>query len=517
MSHSLSLSNIHSLIAQNLNQLIVLSDKDGKVLYVNDKFETITGYALQFGDSLRDIPFANFMRKEDKESISLLYKSSLLGKKKSFSFNVQKQPVNEKAIWYRLSNKAIKVEDGDYYFLHSTEDISLQKLTEEKLNKDKAKAEENDRLKSAFLANMSHEIRTPMNTIIGFTKLLAESEDAGEKKQFAEIVKTSGAHLLRLINDIIDISKIEAGFHDIKLLPTNINELLSDVQKMYKHDKRLVSKNLDLKLEHGLPYLNAHILTDETRLRQVVSNLVDNAIKFTKSGEISFGYKLISETYSDGTPKLLFFVKDGGIGISKEDQKLIFDRFQQVDGESKKMGTGLGLTIVKALTKKLGGDIWLESVLGKGTTFYFTLPYLQKKQGYEEEQFKKPSKNIPDFDNKVILIAEDIVSNYQYLEVLLRKTKAELIWVKNGKDAVKEVLSERKIDLVLMDLRMPIMNGYNATKQIKLLKPNLPVLAVTAYAIDGDMEKAFDFGCDDYITKPIAKAELFKKIELFLT
>ncbi len=515
MTHPLSLNAIHSIIAENSNQLIVLSDENGKVLYVNDMFEKITGYSLRLNDSLRDIPFSSFMRKEDQESISLLYKSSLLGKKKGFNFNVQKQPVNEKAVWYRLTNKAIKAETGTYYFLHSAEDISLQKRTEEKLNKDKAKAEENDRLKSAFLANMSHEIRTPMNTIIGFTKLLAESEDTEEKEQFAEIVKTSGAHLLRLINDIIDISKIEAGFHDIKLLPTNINELLSDVQKLYKHDKRLLSKHLDLKLEHGLPYLNAHILTDETRLRQVVSNLVDNAIKFTKSGEISFGYKLISETYNDGTPKLLFYVKDMGIGISKEDQKLVFERFHQVDGESKKMGTGLGLTIVKALTKKLGGDIWVESILGKGSTFYFTLPYLQKKQE-KEELIRKVDKKLPSFENKVILIAEDIASNYQYLEALLRKTKAELIWVKNGKDAVKEVLSERKIDLILMDLRMPIMNGYNATKQIKLVNPKLPVLAVTAYAIDGDMEKAFDFGCDDYITKPIMKAELFQKIKVFL-
>jgi PAS domain S-box-containing protein len=516
MSYPLSLSTIHSLIAENANQSIVLSDEDGKVLYANDSFGKIIGHHLQSGEFLRDIPFADFMRKEDKESIAILYKSSLIGKKKSFSFNVQKQPVNEKAVWYRLTNKAIKTEAGAYYFLHAVEDISLQKRTEEKLNEDKAKAEENDRLKSAFLANMSHEIRTPMNTIIGFTKLLSESEDAEEKEQFAEIVKTSGAHLLRLINDIIDISKIEAGFHDIKLLSTNINELLSDVQKLYMHDKRLTSKHLDLKLEHGLPYLNAHILTDETRLRQVVSNLVDNAIKFTKSGEISFGYKLTSETYNDGTPKLLFFVKDRGIGISKENQKMIFERFHQVDGESKKMGTGLGLTIVKTLTKKLGGDIWLESVLGKGTTFYFTLPYLQKKQE-KEEVIRKVDMKSPNFENKVILIAEDIISNYQYLEALLRKTKAELIWAKNGKDAVKEVLSERKIDLVLMDLRMPVMNGYNATKQIKLVKPKLPVLAVTAYAIDGDMEKAFDFGCDDYITKPIAKVELFKKIEVFLT
>ena len=516
MSNPLSLNAIFSLIIKHSNQFIILSNEKGEILFVNEMFEKISGYSFREGDTLRDIPFEKLISKEDKESISLLYKASLLGKKKNFSFNIKKQNVNGKVIWYHLTNKVIKTESGDYYFLHLGEDISLQKITEEKLIKDKAKAEENDRLKSAFLANMSHEIRTPMNTIIGFTKLLAESEDAEEKEQFAEIVKTSGAHLLTLINDIIDISKIEAGFQDIKLVSTNINEILIDLQKLYKHDKRLVSKALDLELEQGLPYLNADILTDETRLRQVVSNLIDNAIKFTESGKITFGYKLISETYNDGTPKLLFFVNDMGIGISKEDQKLIFERFHQVDGKGKKMGTGLGLTIVKTLVKKLGGDIWVESVLGKGSSFYFTLPYLQRKQEKEGVTIKE-NKKIPNFENKVILIAEDIASNYQYLEALLRKTKAELIWVKNGKDAVKEVLTERKIDLILMDLRMPVMNGYNATKQIKLLNPKLPVLAVTAYAIDGDMEKAFDFGCDEYITKPIIKAELFQKIKMFLS
>lgn len=506
---------ISSLILQHSDQIIVLTDADGKVMFANDLLEQMTGCKLNVGDAIRSIEYPKIMSKDDKESFTILYKSTLLGKKKDFSFTIKKPQTNGLEIWYRLCNKAINFE-GDFYYLHTAVDISQQKLTEKKLNDNIAKAEENDRLKSAFLANMSHEIRTPMNTIIGFTKLLAESKDKKEKEQFAEIVRTSGAHLLNLINDIIDVSKIEAGFHDIKLISTNINNLLSDLQKLYTHDKRLVSKELDLELESGLPNLNSHILTDETRLRQVVSNLIDNAIKFTKSGKISFGYKLISETYNDGTPKLLFFVKDMGIGISAEEVKLIFERFHQVDGESKKMGTGLGLTIVKALTKKLGGDIWVESTLGKGSTFYFTLPYLQSRQEQSEEPLKKTNNNIPDFENKVILIAEDIATNYQYLEALLRKTKAKLIWVKNGKEAVKEALSDKKIDLVLMDLRMPIMNGYNATKQIKLIRPKLPILAVTAYAIDGDMEKAFDFGCDEYITKPVMKAELYRKIKMFL-
>ncbi len=517
MLQNLSTDRIHALIVKASNQLIVISDAEGKILFVNDLYQKITKHSLVVGDNLRDIPFANFMRKEDIDSIGILYKSSLIGKNKAFNFNIQLQPNTEKEVWYRLSNKAILLESADYCYLHTAEDISLQKRAEKQLIKDRKKAEDNDRLKSAFLANMSHEIRTPMNTIIGFTKLLAETEDKEEKEQFVEIVSTSGAHLLNLINDIIDISKIEAGFQDIKLLPTNINEILSDLQKLYVHDKRLLAKELDLVLNHGLPYINASILTDETRLRQVVSNLIDNAIKFTKVGKIEFGYKLINETYNDGTPKLLFYIKDMGIGIAKEEQKKIFERFHQVDGENKKMGTGLGLSIVKTLTKKLGGDIWVESKLKQGSTFYFTIPYLQKKQVVEQDLVKKTNKTYPDFENKTILIAEDIISNFQYLEAILKKTKAKLIWVKNGKEAVQEVLSERKLDIILMDLRMPIMNGYNATKQIKLINPKLPVLAVTAYAIDGDMEKAFDFGCDDYITKPIIKEELFKKIKMFLS
>lgn len=516
MQQPLSLNSIFSLIVENSNQLLILSDKEGKVLYANDLFETITGHRIKEGDFLRDIPVSDFMRKEDKESIYLLYKSSLLDKKVDFSFDILKLPISEKETWYRLSNRAIKINKNDYCFLHIAEDISLQKQTEKKLTKEKNKAEKSDRLKSSFLANMSHEIRSPMNTIIGFTELLAESNNLAEKEEYAEIVKTSGAHLLTLINDIIDISKIEAGFQDIKFLSTNINELLVDIQSLYKYDKRLLLKGLELLLELGLPNVNATILSDDTRLRQVISNLIDNAIKFTEKGKISFGYKLIDEKYNNGTRKLLFFVNDMGMGISKTEQKKIFQRFHQVDGESKKKGTGLGLTIVETLVKNLGGDIWVESILGEGSTFYFTIPYLKKKQKIEEEASKLSKDNIPDFTNKVILIAEDVESNYQYLEALLRKTKAELLWVKNGKEAVKEVLSDRKIDLILMDLRMPVMNGYNATRQIKHLKPNLPVLAVTAYAIAGDMEKAFDFGCDDYITKPVSRVELFQKIKLFL-
>ena len=515
MQQPLSLKNIFSLIVEHSDQIVVLSDKEGTVLFVNDHFKEITGQSLNVGDSLSNIPFESFLRQVDKDSITQLYKFNLIEKKKDFSLNIQKQPVGEKEIWYRLTNKVIKVNEDEYYFLHLVNDISQLKQAEKLLIKEKAKAEENDRLKSAFLANMSHEIRTPMNTIIGFTKLLAESIDAEEKEEFLEIIQTSGAHLLSLINDIIDVSKIEAGFHDVKLFPANINDLLGDLQKLYTHDKRLVSKKLDLKLQLGFPDSQAHILTDETRLRQVVSNLIDNAIKFTEKGKINFGYKLIDETYSDGTPKLMFFVNDTGIGITKEELKQVFDRFHQVDGERKKMGTGLGLTIVKALIKMLGGDIWVESNFGIGSTFNFTIPYLHKKQ--KEEVVKKSGEDLPDFQNKVILIAEDTVSNYQYFEVLLRKTNAKLVWVKNGKEAVEEVLTNPKIDLILMDLRMPVMNGYEATKQIKLIKPKLPVLAVTAYAIDGDMEKAFDYGCDEYIVKPVMREELFKKIKLFIS
>lgn len=516
MQQPLSLNRIYSLIVENLNQLLILSDEDGKVLYANEFFEKISGYRIKEGDFLRDIPFSDFMRKEDQESISMLYKSILLDKKKEFSFDILKQPVIEKEVWYRLTSRVLKTDEGDCCFLHTVMDISAQKQNEKALRAEKNKAEKNDRLKSSFLANMSHEIRTPMNTIVGFTKLMAESDDQDEKEEFADIVKTSGAHLLTLINDIIDISKIEAGFQDIKLLPASLNELLSDLQQLYRHDKRLISKGLALELDLGLPELDAYVLTDATRLRQVVSNLIDNAIKFTERGKIRFGYKLIDEKHHDGTPKLLFFVNDMGIGISKVEQKKIFQRFHQVDGESKTMGTGLGLTIVETLIKKLGGDIWVESELGVGSTFYFTIPYLQRKREIAKIASTKLKTEIPDFGNKTILIAEDNVPNYQYLVVLLRNTKAELIWAKNGKEAVKEVLSERKIDLVLMDLRMPVMNGYNATKQIKLLKPNLPVIAVTAYAIDGDMEKAFDFGCDDYLIKPLSREDLYQKIKLFL-
>lgn len=517
MQQSGQTTNLPLLILNQAEFAVVVSNKNGEVLFANRAFEQITGILVKDGDVLLGVPLSFFRKKEDREAVILLYKTQLLEKKQSISYEFLRASESDEEVWLKMHSQVYREKESDeYLFIHWIKDISEQKLQERKLIEQKKKAEDNDRLKSAFLANMSHEIRTPMNTLIGFSKLLTETMEPSEREQFSEIIQSSGAHLLRLINDIIDISKIEAGFHDIKLLPVNINGVLNELYKFYLHDKRMFAKSLNLEVQAGLPIEEASVLTDETRLRQVISNLIDNAIKFTSTGEIRFGYNLIDETYNDGTHKLLFYVKDSGVGIPKNEQKRIFDRFHQVNEENKKIGTGLGLSIVQTLIKKLGGDIWVESVPGEGSTFFFTIPYLQKKHDEDLLQEKNTEEAIPDLENKVILIAEDMQSNYQFLEVLLRKTKATLVWAKNGKEAVKEVLSERAIDLVLMDLRMPIMNGYNATRQIKLLKPKLPVIAVTAYAIDGDMEKAFDFGCDDYITKPVLSEELYQKVKMFI-
>lgn len=516
MQQELPIHGIPSLILNHIDTICLLTDEHHKVLYVNDLFFKYFGQTLTVGELFCEIQLLGHLSTSDKDAVCLLYKTNLLEQKKNFEFEFQLKTKEENKNWYKIISKAIQLENEKFYFLHLISDIHQQKSREAKLEIAKETAVENDRLKSAFLANMSHEIRTPMNTIIGFTRLLAESKDPDEKVQFADIVKINSDHLLQLINDIIDVSKIEAGFHDIKLLSANINDVLNDVQKLFIHDKRAKSKDLQLEIELGLSHSDANILTDDTRLKQVVINLIDNAIKFTQRGKISFGYKLISETYNDGTAKLLFYVKDTGLGIPKNEIKLIFERFHQIDDENKKNGTGLGLTIVNALVRKLGGDVWVESELGKGSTFYFTIPYLQKKQEIIKESVSKSFENTPDFEGKVLLIAEDIPTDYKYLEALLKKTKAKLIWVTNGKDAVNEVVKNNKIHLVLMDLKMPVMNGYNATKQIKLLHPKLPVIAVTAFAINGDMEKAFDFGCDEYITKPIMREELYKKIKVFL-
>lgn len=391
----------------------------------------------------------------------------------------------------------------------------MQMHTAEELNAAITRAEESDRLKSMFLSNMSHDIRTPMNAIVGFSEMLLDpSISREESMRFLDIIINSGDALLRLINDIIDISKIEA--RQLKIIKSNfsLNELFSDLYLSFSEEmSRNKHEDIRLIVNKQYPEKDYTLYTDIIRLRQIFSNLLGNALKFTDWGSIEFGY-----TFSD--PKVFrFFVRDSGIGIPKDKMDIIFERFGQIEEthDRNKGGTGLGLAISKSLVELLGGAIWVESEVGQGTCIYFTLPAVSSTRSSD---LPGEISNVWDYDlldwsDKLILVAEDVDSNYFLIQTILKKTGVQVQWAKNGQEAYEMCRKNYEIDLVLMDIQMPVMNGYDATREIKKIRPSLPVIAQTAYAMSGEKEKSIDAGCDDYIPKPLKKKELLSRIYRF--
>ncbi|MCF8404410.1 MAG: PAS domain S-box protein [Bacteroidales bacterium] len=393
------------------------------------------------------------------------------------------------------------------------EDINLQ------LEDAKNKAEKSDKLKSAFLANMSHEIRTPMNAIIGFSELLKDTDNSPEiQNEYLDIIVNKGNLLLNIINDIIDISKVEADELEIKNCACDIDATLEDLYLTFKKNRELVNKpHVQFQLIKPESTQRHIISTDPYRLKQVLTNLIQNAIKFTRIGKITISYFVTSE----GSRKVIkFSVSDTGIGIAEDKLDMVYKRFQQVDDSSTREygGTGLGLTISKRLVELLGGKIGLESTLGKGSTFFFTIPF---NQVITKENtvgltplLSKPNYNWKD---KVILIVEDDDVSFQLLKSYLHSTKANLIHSKSGKEAVNLCLNRHDINIVLMDIQLPELNGYNATKKIKEHRKSLPIIAQSAYALEDERKKCLNSGCDGYIAKPVNGQILLNQLDQFLS
>ncbi len=394
-----------------------------------------------------------------------------------------------------------------------------RKKTEEELIKSKEKAEENDRLKTAFLTNMSHEIRTPMNGIIGFADLLKKANyiDKKEFDFYANIIVDSSKQLLNIVNDILDISKIETGQIDLYEEEVALNSILNDILSFFEIKAK--EKGLSLNLITDLSIVNPIILVDISKLKQIIFNVIGNAFKFTEKGSIDFGYKIKGS-------QLEFFVKDSGIGIPKKYHKDIFNRFNKVENDSTQLfgGTGLGLAICTGLVEKMGGRIWVESdpdslsgSQGKtgGAEFYFTIPYyktstqtkVSKLQGNITES------NLADF---TILVVEDEKNSAIYLKEILSNRKIKQLLAKDGKQAIEIFKKNSDIDLILMDIKLPVMDGYAATREIKKINSEIPVIAQTAYAMLGDKEKSLKAGCDDYISKPISEENLISLLEKYL-
>jgi signal transduction histidine kinase/ActR/RegA family two-component response regulator len=382
-------------------------------------------------------------------------------------------------------------------------DINLLKKTHFELSTALQKAEENNQLKSKFLANLSHEIRTPMNGILGFTDLLYSTDFNNPKRQeYINNIQDSGKQLVNIFSDIVEISKIDTG--QISYSPTEI-----DICKLFKElyiEFKIILNDKNIQLLINIPVeTSISIKTDPVLLKQIFKHLINNAVKYTQEGWIEIAFNiLITENIIE------FSVKDTGIGIDNKHFNVIFERFRQINSKFSNLeGLGLGLPIVKAYVEFLGGKIWLNSELNKGTTFSFTIPL----NSYNKASIPKTeiiTSNQTDISNDVILIAEDDETNYLYLNEVLIKNKYKTIRAKNGKEVVEICKSNPSVTLVLMDIKMPILNGLEATKQIKLFRADLPVIAQTAYAYPDDEQKIKDAGCDGYLPKPILKDSLFR-------
>ncbi|MFC2136882.1 ATP-binding protein [Bacteroidota bacterium] len=410
---------------------------------------------------------------------------------------------------YFKSQKEIEYINRKLEIINYDLDAKVRERTYE-LSISKEKAEESNKLKSAFIANMSHEIRTPLNGIIGFAQLLKKREHEDKKSgRFVDLIINSSRSLLKIINDILDISLIESNQLSIDNNKFQLNELIEEINAFFKLNL-MINTKVELKVKKGLIDGKDTVVTDRERVKQVLNNLLYNSFKYTDDGYIEFGYSKFTKD------EIMLYVKDTGSGISTKISEDIFGRFQQ-DTELKinqYEGTGLGLAISKGIVNLMGGRIWYESELGKGTTFYFTIPYNTKMETKEQ-----PVSIDQDFNwlNKTILVVEDEETNYLFLKEVLKENGANIIRASSGNEAILKFEENLDIDLVLMDMKMAEMSGYEATVKLKNIRAKVPIIAQTAYAMENERKRCLEVGCEDYISKPIDVDQLLIIVNKYLS
>jgi hypothetical protein len=489
-------------------------------LVLNERWADIMGYTLK---ELRPIDintWINNIHPDDLPMANTFIDKHFKGALDYFDVDFRQPHKNGGWVWVNSRGKVVEwTNEGKPLQMSGTHiDITENKKTLYDLVISKEKAEESDRLKSAFLANMSHEIRTPMNGILGFSDLLRTPNLSGEKQQkYIKIIEKSGKRMLNIIDDIVDISKIEAGLMNVDIKKSNVNEQIEYIYTFFKPE--VEAKGMQLFFKNTLPAKEATIYTDREKLFSILTNLIKNAIKYTIEGSIEFGYvlKMGSEFIDQSrNAELEFFVKDTGIGIPKDRREAVFERFIQADimDTMARQGAGLGLSISKAYVEMLGGKIWVESEEGIGSTFYFTLPYnaaLKEKKIEIAPEVPDNTKNR--IKNLKILITEDDEASEMILSINVSEFSNEIIKARTGTEAVEICRNNPDTDLILMDIQMPVMNGYEATRQIRQFNKDVIIIAQTAFGLSGDREKTIEAGCNDYIAKPINRDELLALIQ----
>ncbi len=486
---------------------VVITDAGGAIEYVNPKYTEVTGYKLD--EIVGSDPGVLKSGYHSKVFYNNLWETILSGKDWHGEFRNKKK--NGELLWESAIISPIIDDQGNItHFVEVKEDITEKKKMIEDLKFAKEKAEESDKLKTAFVQNISHEVRTPMNGIMGFIDLLESSSKLQDKQmEFIEMIRYSGNRLLNLINDLVEISLIESGETKVYNDKASVNDVVKRLYEQFLPEAE--KKGIDFQYQTGLSHNHSVIETDEMKLERILRDLIDNAIKFTNKGTIRFGYTLDGDV-------LQFYVKDTGIGIPEDIKEVIFDSFRQADSTITRPyeGSGLGLAIAKAYVIMLGGQIWVDTEPEKGSVFYFTLPYKVPVQ-YRIAEEKSQTKIEDNIGKKTILIVEDDPVSREFIQSVIEESlDVNILHAENGQKAVDMVKENPEIVLVLMDIKLPEMDGFEATIQIKKERPELIVIAQTAYAMENDKIKAFNAGCDDYITKPINHNKLTKLVSEYI-
>ena len=494
---ALDFGNKFRLIAENIDEIFWLWTKT-EIIYISPSFEKIWGIPCQ---EIYDNPqkYTEKIHPADRPVLQEMIKSREFKEKGVINYEGRIIGADNQVRWISAKTVPIFNESGEIIKrVGIARDITEKHQIVEDLIKAKEHAEESDRLKSAFLANVSHEIRTPMNGILGFAGLLKDQKLTGEEQQeYIGIIEKSGARMLNIITDIMNISKVEAGQMDVHISETNVNEQIEFIYKFFRPEAK--AKGLQFFFNKVLISDEAVIRTDKEKVYAILTNLVNNALKFTREGLIEFGCQRKGKFIE-------FFVKDTGIGVCPEQKEIIFERFRQGSEtfQRKHEGTGLGLAISKAYVEMLGGKIGVESVLGKGSVFYFKIPCDTEAETEAVAEYVVPEvEEGGSAENLKIMIVEDDEVSKKMIRVMVKTLCKEILTVRTGVEAVETCRSHPDIDLILMDIQLPEMDGYEATREIRKFNKEVVIIAQTAFGLVGERLLALAAGCDDYIPKPI--------------